>query len=343
MRPRSNEADDSLRSLSESLETTLGLALPKVMRRIAIRFTNGERLSQIAVAEAIGVSTVKDYLGYVARTLHCGPLCLEIAKPKTSGPSSASTGQLNSAQLMTKAKCESCKKTIEADEERILVAPMALKYHMEEEDWGNHRIIPYLSPGTIHYCLECARSTEEFRMSNPWFMTDDERAEMDDWIESNTHPDADNGASDTALVKAWAIGDLHALDSVIPTKAKRGDIMERALPMSSVAAGIAGRKHGEDSSSAAEIADQLFSRDEGWKRVEAAQVSASGEAGQRTKLRDYLKLPESRGKLLPAVRAAATLWANGLNQKEVAQKLGADQSTVSRRIKAAMAMANARR
>ena len=59
---------------------------------------------------------------------------------------------------------------------------------------------------------------------------------------------------------------------------------------------------------------------------------------QQERLREFLKSPGSR-KMLPQMRRAATMCAEGASQSEIARKLGVDQSTVSRMVKGAMQMA----
>lgn len=66
----------------------------------------------------------------------------------------------------------------------------------------------------------------------------------------------------------------------------------------------------------------------------------AGEATQKMRVLRYLNDPQSRGKMRAEMRDAARMWAEGrFSQREVAQKLGKDQATMSRWIKAVQVMA----
>jgi DNA-binding CsgD family transcriptional regulator len=345
-------ANSARSSLQKALETRCGRKLPKMMRRIAVRFASGETLEHIAGAETMTLATVEEVVRYAAWTLGCTPLSIDMAKPEKiiGAPEhrSGSAGELKSAQFLTEAKCEVCRKVIEEDSERVVVVPMELYYHQEIEDWGNHGIRPFFPTQPFHYCLDCARSTQEFRMPNPWFRTEQERRQLAKLLEEwKAQEKLKSDEQDKALSKDLAIGNLRAFNFAYSTAPKRDDVMSRAVPVSRLAAHIADQSEGGDPSSTGEITDQIFSgsaADEGWAKVAAAQSAGSGDAVQRAKVLEYLNSPQSKGKMLPGEREAARMWAaEGLSENEIARKQHVNQSTVHRRIDAARKKAHAAR
>jgi DNA-binding CsgD family transcriptional regulator len=152
---------------------------------------------------------------------------------------------------------------------------------------------------------------------------------------------AEPAQSDERLRQALASGDMRAFNAAMPTRPDRGDVMARAVPVSRVAAKIAAGM--DEPVATSEIADQLFSNDEGWKKVAAVHSAGSGEIAQRAKLVGYLNSLQSRGKMLPDEREAARMWTDGLSENEIARRQGVNQSTVHRRIDSAKKKANAKR
>jgi hypothetical protein len=243
---------------------------------------------------------------------------------------------------MIEAECESCGKQIEGDEERVLAAAMALNYFRDHDEWLDYEVRLHVGKA-LHYCLECASTTEELRIPNPWFVSEEERRATAEWVEEYHRDEAaKTTARDGMLSKALASGDMHAFNTAMPTRPDRGDVMARAVPVSRVAARIAAGM--DEPIPASEIAEQLFANDEGWKKAAAAQSASSGELAQRAKLVEYLNSLRSRGKMLPYEREAARMWAaDGLSENEIARRQGVNQSTVHRRIDAAKRKASAQR
>jgi hypothetical protein len=62
---------------------------------------------------------------------------------------------------------------------------------------------------------------------------------------------------------------------------------------------------------------------------------------RRETLQKFLADQASRGKMKPVMREAASLYATGIGQSEIALKLKVDQATVSRMIQGALKIANA--
>lgn len=210
----------------------------------------------------------------------------------------SSIQELSFARFLAEAQCRACGKNLESDSERVLVIPMMLNYHMDQGDWGNHKIVPYMpDSATTHYCLACIHGIERFSMSNPWCLSAENSSEEAAWIEAQEKTRVESVENDEGLKRALAGGDMRKFDAAIPTSASRDDVMARATPVSKVAARIAKRMDGEPSE--AEIEDQLFASDDGWKKVDAAQSAVSGVDAQRAKVLDYLNSPHSRGASLP--------------------------------------------
>lgn len=348
------DASPARSSLQNALRTPLGRKLPTMMRRISVRFANGGSLEDIAGAEGMTVIKVEEVLRYAARHLGCKalPLGMTKAEEPTGKRGPDGMGELRPAQFMTAEKCERCGKVVEADSERVLVAPMALMYGMDDEYWGCHRIIPCVSYRIPHYCLDCAVMTEEFRMPNPWFVSDESRRQMARFDEEcRAQEELERTDRDKYLTKQLAAGDLRAFNSAFPTSPGRSDVMARAVPVSRVAEKIAGGT--DEPSSTSEIADTILSGcavgkslpdDEGWAKVAAAQSVAFGDAVQRAKVLEYLNSPQSRGRMLPRERETARMWAaGGLSENEIARRQNVNQSTVHRRIDAVRKKAHAAR
>jgi DNA-binding CsgD family transcriptional regulator len=251
--------------------------------------------------------------------------------------------QLGFGQFLIEAKCQACGKNIEGDSERVLLIPMITTYHMDADDWGNHKMSPYVPHGASnHYCLECIHAVEHFSMPNPWFMSVEELQETTEWIEEDESKKRIGSAEkDEALRHALTSGDIRKFNAAMPTTAARDDLLARAKPVSSLAAKIADGMDGEPST--AEIADQILNDHKKWENAAARQSAVSGVDAQRVTLLEYLNSPQSRGKMLQAEREAARLWAEGQSENEIARRQGVDQSTVHRRIQAAKKKAYARR
>ena len=340
---REDSAPPSLRS---ALDTPLGRELPKQMRRIAIKFASGVSVQQIARTEALSTSHVKDYLEYAARTLGCQPVVIDTAgteKGNSARRPPINMEQLGFGQFLIEAKCQACGKNIEGDSERVLLIPMILTYHMDADDWGNHKMSPYVPHrASNHYCLECIHGVEQFSMPNPWFMSVEELQETTEWIEAyESKKRIGSDEKDEALRHALNSGDIRKFNAAMPTTAARDDLLARAKPVSRLAAKIADGMDGE--SSTAEIADQILNDHKKWENAAARQSAVSGVDAQRVTLLEYLNSPQSRGKMLQAEREAARLWAEGQSENEIARRQGVDQSTVHRRIQAAKKKAYARR
>lgn len=67
----------------------------------------------------------------------------------------------------------------------------------------------------------------------------------------------------------------------------------------------------------------------------------SVESVRRETLRRYLASPASRGRMAPNLRRAVTLFVEGNTHRDIAQRLGKDQSTVTRMLQGALRLANA--
>jgi hypothetical protein len=340
-----NDGANSARSsLHKALDTPYGRKLPEMMRRIAIRFASGEALEHIADVEAMTVVTVEDLLRYTARTLGCKPLPLGMAKAEKTtaerGPDG--TKELNAAQFLTEEKCEGCGKVIEADSERIVLAPMELQYYQEFEDWGDHKIKPRFSQEPHHYCLDCARSTEEFRIPNPWFRNEQEREE---WakvmVELKAQQALERDERDKVVANALARGKTGEFNRAFPTRPEQDDVLARATPESRIAARIAARESGNamgsgESTPTNEIVDNLMAARPEW------EIPIASEEDRRARVGAYIACPASRG-LPHNMKKAAKLWAEGISQGEIADKLRIHKSSVSRMIQTVVNKANASR
>jgi DNA-binding CsgD family transcriptional regulator len=344
----SDPADSDTPSLETALKSPLGRKLPPIMRMIASKRVSGETVEQIAKALGIGRALVNSYLRHVVSTLRCQPSAIysnELENtPEGTKRTSSRAGELSSEELMIEAECESCGKQIEGDEERVLAAAMALNYFRDHDEgrWLDYEVRLHVGKA-LHYCLECAGTTEELRIPNPWFVSEEQRRAMAKYIAHYHGAEvAKTNAQDGILRKALARGDIRAFNTAMPTRPERSEVMARAIPVSRVAAKIAAGM--DEPTPASEIAEQLFANDEGWEKVAAAQSARSGERAQRAKLSEYLNSLQSRGKMLPGEREAARMWAaDGLSENEIARRQGVNQSTVHRRVDAAKRKASAQR
>ena len=307
-----------------------------------MRFADGETLERIAGAEEMTMVTLVDILRYAARTLGCEPLPLGMAKTEKTRAKRGSGGtkELSAAQFMTEEKCDGCEKVIEADSERIVLAPMELYYHQELEDWGNHRVKPYFPRESLHYCLDCARSTEEFRIPNPWFRTEQERIE---WARVTADLKAEEMLErhkrDKVVSEALAKGETREFNRVYPTRPERDDVLARATPTSWIAGRIADQESGNamgsgESTPTDEITDNLLAGKTEW------EIPIATEEERRARVEVYIARPSSRG-LPHNMKRAAKLWAGGMSQGEIANKLRIHQSSVSRMIQTVVNKANA--
>jgi hypothetical protein len=199
--------DSKLPSLETALNSPLGRKMPRMMRTIATKRVSGETPEQIGRAIGIGRELVNDYLRHVVSTLHCQPLPLHSVEVENATnvtkPLPTSEGELSSQELMIEARCESCGKNIEGDEERVLAAAMALNYGRKDE-WLDYEVRLHVGKA-LHYCLECARTTEELRIPNPWFVSEEQRRAATKWLEERkVEQVAEAAKRDGILVKALA-------------------------------------------------------------------------------------------------------------------------------------------
>jgi DNA-binding CsgD family transcriptional regulator len=334
-------AESSSPTLETALKTRLGRKLPRTMRMIATRYAAGETPVQIARDMGIESELVNNYLRYVVSTLDCQPLPLNQVAAKKGAKAQkplTDTNQLPREELFVEAKCEACGAFIRRAEGRIVIAAMELDYDSHEYGYGVQLYLGRLH----HYCPTCGVQPTQFCIPNPWFVTDEQRRAEEKWREAlMVEAAAEPAQSDERLRQALAGGDMRAFNAVMPTRPDRGDVMARAVPVSRVAAKIAAGM--DEPVATSEIADQLFSNDEGWKKVAAVHSAGSGEIAQRAKLVGYLNSLQSRGKMLPDEREAARMWTDGLSENEIARRQGVNQSTVHRRIDSAKKKANAKR
>ena len=220
--------------------------------------------------------------------------------------------------MMIKTNCASCGGQIERDDERVLLAVMPLRYVTTEVE--DHKVRLDVDRA-VHYCASCAHRVEEFRMPNPLFVSEEERSARTKWFkEMEAEENAKDHKQDEELRKTLAEGDTHAFNAAFPTFQSPDDLRATAIP----------------------FADNVLSVGDADGIPLGPGSHAAGEFARRRKLLNFLNSPASRG-MRSEIRKAARFWADGLSQQAIARKLNTDQSTVSRRIKSAQTMANAKR
>lgn len=223
------------------------------------------------------------------------------------------------AGWLAEAKCCRCGTLIEVGEERIAVGVFDLSYH--DDEWG-----PTFAPemGAIsNWCCECAGTTQEFRVPNPW-----PRPSAKSRSESRESEQALSAATGSELTREVAAGDMQRFNQTFPTHPSPDDAMARSRSANKMAKRWAEREQDQGSNSddnASELEELILSRG-------GPPQAISGVESQKNKLARFLGTPASR-KLRPTIRTAAKLWVDGKSQQEIGTKLGVDQSGVSRMLK----------
>jgi len=271
--------------------------------------------------------------------------------------------KLSQQLAFVKAKCSVCGNAIEKDEGRIFLSATYLHFDDEDLDLsGNGSDARLTIVADSHCCLNCAARTEEFRIRNKSYISEDEARKRAEELTGFTTKMRVGQEEDTKAEAAWnclvrsrlQAGDKHEFNRRFPTdRPKRGDVLERATPCSDLATGrsigAAQNSKGEGGAqvSASEVADELFTTDSPDTLYSETLGTGSHVAGvdaQRGRVGQYLKDLRSRNKLMPDERRAATLWSEGKSEAEIAKTMGIKHpSTIHDRVAKVKKMAFAAR
>jgi hypothetical protein len=262
---------------------------------------------------------------------------------------------------LVRADCSFCGDAIEKDAERIFLSATFLHYDARDEsDDGSDVRLTILADS--HCCLKCAAKTEEFRIRNKSYISEDEarkRAEeltgFTTEMRASQEEDAKAEAAWDCLVKGRLLaGDKHEFNRRFPTaRPSRGDVLERATTCSDLATrrsiGAAQNSKGDGGAqvSVSEVADDIFTTDSPdtlYSETIGTGSYVAGVNAQRGRVGQYLKDLRSRNKLMPDERRAATLWSEGKSEAEIAKTMGVKHpSTIHDRIAKVKRMAFAAR
>jgi hypothetical protein len=346
--------------MRDAIDTPKGRRLPKTMRTIAWKSSNGETLYNIACEVGVTEMLVGRYLDEVVRYLHCQPWRTadrvtqedDVIVPGKDRRPSRPSGELKPDQVMIEARCASCGAAIAADAERVLDAAMTLNYSHPADEWDAGHQIKLRVGRVLHYCLDCARKTEEFRMPNPWFVSEEEERVLAEWVDEDnfvrvlpkTEEERVLAQRDRKVKEAVDRGDVHAFNVAMPTTPGRNDVMASAEQISHAAERAVKSSDTPNPQAISDMADSIMAGEVRIKSLRPGVASnLLGEAKQRAMLDEYLKSAASRNKFPPNVRDSLKMWVEGASQSAVARKFNTDQGTISKRIKAALASAYARR
>jgi hypothetical protein len=336
----------NLPTLEEFLKTPIGRKMPSVTRMVASKLASGDAPEQIARTLGMPAEIVNRHIKEIIQFFPCqqpqsagnGNAARPTARPSTAA-------NFGARRFMVEAKCDGCGTHIGKGNERVVLAAFAVDY-TADEDWGH---LPNADLRSVfHYCESCGRA-EELRVRNPWRVH--WTPEQVKWAEECQGAAALEAAEESAkielLEKSVVNGDMHGFNKARPIeRAKRDDLMARAVPFSQIIeTAETRRKQGPGSSAddervrSSEVVDPIASTSSPDYSYAPSGSRSAGEASQRAKVLGYLNSSASKGKFPEDARKQLRMWAEGASQKEVERKLGVRQGTLSKRIRAALAAA----
>jgi hypothetical protein len=206
--------------------------------------------------------------------------------------------------LLSNKTCSSCGEVIETGEYRVVVA--LSEFTSNEYGW------PIRGYGfVIAFCDECIANMAKLEIPNRFEQIIEDRAR---WV-SEASPRG-----------------LDALDGKRGVSGHGGNPEQRLTNGNDEEVGEADREANEFAAFRPPWQDSL---------PEVPLNIRSVGSVRRQTLRRYLSSPQSRGCMASTLRRVVRLYVDGDGQKEIARKIGKDQTTVSRMLQAALKLANA--